>query len=343
MRICTLIASYEDSISPYKDVDPYPDPSSWMKEHDWSQALLTRSNALARIDELATQGFDVFVNLCDGEPGEDVVGIEVMQHLEELGLPFTGCGARFYANTRKSLKQAYSDAGIGTPRYAFVTHASEAPGAAGALRFPLIVKPGHGYASVGIERDSVVGSAADLVPRVERTIARFGEALLEEFIEGREFTVLAAEPVEEGGTPVVYQPLEVCFAANETFKHFDLKWKDYENMSLRPSSDPAIAEKLRRLGAQTFSAVGASGYIRLDVRMDRDGNPYVLDCNTNCGIFYAPETFGAADFILASEPDGHRNFLRHIIRCGLRRANRPIPPELSLAPSVPLPPDSQRA
>jgi D-alanine-D-alanine ligase len=314
-----------------------------MKEHAWSSALLTQKNALARIDELATQGFDVFVNLCDGEPGEDVVGIEVMQHLERLGLPFTGCGSRFYGSTRRSLKQAYSDAGIGTPRYGFVKSAKEALGVAEGMCFPLIVKPGHGYASIGIERDSVVTSPAELGPRVERTIARFGEALLEEFIQGREFTVLAAEPVEEGGTPVVYQPLEVCFAANETFKHFELKWKDYENMALRPSSDPAITEKLRRLGAQTFAAVGASGYVRLDVRVDRDGHPYVLDCNTNCGIFYAPESFGAADFILASEPDGHRNFLRHILRCALRRAHRPIPPELSLAPSVPLPPDSQRA
>ena len=328
MRICTLIASYEDSVSPYKDVDPYPDPSIWMKEHEWSRALLTKKNALARIDELATQGFDIFINLCDGEPDEDVVGIEVLQHLEQLGVPFTGCDSRFYASTRKFLKQAYTDGGIGTPRYRFVSSAKDALGVAEALRFPLIVKPGHGYASVGIERDSVVRDPAALVSRIERTIASFGDALLEEFIEGREFTVLAAEPVEKGGTPVVYQPLEVCFAGNETFKHFDLKWKDYERMTLRPSSDPEISAKLRELGARTFSAVGASGYIRLDVRVDRAGNAYVLDCNTNCGIFYTPESFGAADFILASEPDGHRNFLRHIIRCGLRRAHRDIPASL---------------
>lgn len=337
MRICTLIASYEDSVSPYKDVDPYPDPSIWMKEHEWSRAFLTKNNAIAKINELATQGFDIFVNLCDGEPSEDVVGIEVIEHLERLGLPFTGSSSRFYGSTRQSLKQAYTDAGIGTPRYHFVSSAKEALGVADELRLPVIVKPAHGYASLGIERDSVVRDPAALGPRVERTIASFGEALLEEFIEGREFTVLAAEPVEEGGTPVVYQPLEICFAENETFKHFDLKWKDYERMTLRPGTDPAVAAKLRELGARTFAGLGASSYIRLDVRMDREGNLYVLDCNMNCGIFYAPESFGAADFILASEPDGHRNFLSHIMRCGFRRAHRPIPPDLSIPPYAALP------
>jgi D-alanine-D-alanine ligase len=330
MRICTLNSSYEGTSSPFEHLDPYPDPSIWLPEHEWTSALLTKKNAIARIDELVAQGVDVFINLCDGEKDEGMAGVEVIQHLEALGVPFTGSDSRFYARSRESVKQAYVDHGIGTPRYGFAADGDEAVRAASSLRFPIIVKPAHGYSSLGIERDSVVRDTEQLRERAGRTAAAFGGVLLEEFIEGPEFTVLAAEPREPGGPPIVYQPLEVCFEGNETFKHFDLKWKDFGLMKLRPSGDPEITKKLRELGAKTFTSLNISSYARFDIRMDQDGNLYMLDSNPNCGIFYAPEAFGAADFILASEPEGHAGFIRHIIQCAFRRArlSRPhAPPE----------------
>lgn len=322
MRICTLITSYESSDSPYRDIDPYPDPSIWLPEHSWSKAYLTPENVRPKISELATQGFDIFVNLCDGEPGEDLVGIEAIQQLEQLRLPYTGTTSKFYASTRRSLKDAYVASGIGTPQFRFVSNRNDAEAAAKVLRLPVIVKPAHGYASIGIKRDSVVTSAEQLVEQAERTIAGFGEALLEEFIVGREFTLLAAEPISQGEAPTVYKPMEIGFPAGESFKHFELKWVDYHSIQLHPVTDSDLDRRLRELAARTFTEVGASGYVRFDIRMDAAGELYVLDCNTNPGLFYPIGEFGNADLILDAEPEGHKHFLQHIIASGLKRGQR---------------------
>lgn len=65
--------------------------------------------------------------------------------------------------------------------------------ASAGLRFPLIVKPRHGYSSAGLSRKSRVVSREALRARTEQIIARFGGVLIEEFVEGREFTTLVAE------------------------------------------------------------------------------------------------------------------------------------------------------
>ncbi len=326
MRICTLISSYETSDSPYKEIDPYPVPERWLPEHTWARELVLKSEVEATLQRLAGEGFDVFVNLCDGAPEEDIAGVEVVRELERLGLPFTGADSRFYALSREEFKSAYDRAGIRSPGYGFASDRATAAHIAERLRFPLFVKPSSGYASIGIERTSLVETPEALLEQVERTAARFGAALIEEYIAGREFTVLAAEPRAGERVPIVYPPVEVCFPAEESFKHFDLKWQEHESMRVRPVDDAGLADRLRRMAEETFLAVGARGYSRSDIRMDADGTLYMIDCNANPGIFYPPGQFGSADFILSLQPDAHRAFLRHIIDCALRAARPRLTP-----------------
>ncbi len=66
--------------------------------------------------------------------------------------------------------------------------------------------------------------------QVRKFVGEFGGALVEEFIEGREFTVLVSENPSDPSDPCVHMPVECVFGAGETFKHFDLKWRDYESM-----------------------------------------------------------------------------------------------------------------
>src|SRR5258708_12822440 len=103
----------------------------------------------------------------------------------------------------------YSD--IGTPAHAFVSNASGIDDAAELLRFPLIVKHPCGYASIGITQASRVESADDLRVQATKAIDDFVAALIEEFIEGREFTVLVAENPNDPGRPIPYQPAKFLF------------------------------------------------------------------------------------------------------------------------------------
>ena len=90
--------------------------------------------------ELARKGFDVFVNLCDGAWGGESPGIEIVQALERLDVPFTGADTPFYEPNRQQMKLVCQHSGIATPRCVFASSNKDLDMAAAALRFPLIVK-----------------------------------------------------------------------------------------------------------------------------------------------------------------------------------------------------------
>jgi D-alanine-D-alanine ligase len=191
------------------------------------------------------------------------------------------------------------------------------------LRFPVLVKPPHGYASVGIRRDSRCENLEQLKVQVEREIEEFGRALLEEFIEGREFTCLITENPEEPNDPITFKPVEFIFPEGESFKHYNMKWVEYEKMNVAPVKDPRIEKVLRAQTMRLFKAMDGNGYARCDYRMAADGTIYMLEINPNCGIFYSPEEPGSADFSLIHDPIyNHQKFLKLIIRSAQKRQNR---------------------
>jgi D-alanine-D-alanine ligase len=122
------------------------------------------------------------------------------------------------------------------------------------------------------------------------------------------------------------QPVEFLFPDGESFKHFDLKWKNYDQMQTLAVIEEPLASRLREASALTFAALGGSGYARCDLRMDDSGRIYMLEINPYCGVFYPEGQFGSADFILANDPAGHRGFLEHLLACALRRRDRSVRP-----------------
>jgi D-alanine-D-alanine ligase len=190
------------------------------------------------------------------------------------------------------------------------------------LRFPVLVKPPHGYASVGITRDSRCENLEQLKVQAAQEIEEFGRALLEEFIEGREFTCLVAENPDDPRQPITFKPVEFIFPEGESFKHYNMKWVEYEKMNVAPVNDPRIEKVLREQTARLFKAMEGNGYARCDYRMAADGTIYMLEINPNCGIFYAPHEPGSADFSLIHDPVyDHQKFLKLIIRAAKKRQN----------------------
>ncbi len=325
MKLCVLLPSYEQSTSPFKGFDPVQDPSRLMPEHDWERSPIHKATAVQTVRRLALRGYDVFINMCDAAWDEDLPGLEVVIELERLGVAYTGPTPEFYEPTRQWLKGVCHRIGVDTPRYAFVTQRTEAERAAKALRFPLFVKHPNGYGSIGLTKGSRVETREALLDRAEHMVSQFGAALIEEFVEGPEFTVLVAEPGTGEQLPRVYTPMEIRFPEGETFKHFELKWTDYEQMGMRRVADPVLEARLRQLAQRVFTATKGVGYARLDIRMGPDGRLFLLDVNSACGVFYPPGEFGSADLILSQDPAGQRGFLEHIIASALRRqaARRP--------------------
>jgi D-alanine-D-alanine ligase len=79
------------------------------------------------------------------------------------------------------------------------------------------------YSSIGLTKDSRVETPEALREQAEKMIATYGATLIEEFIDGREFSVLVVENADDAMQPFSYRPVEFVFPQGESFKHFDLK------------------------------------------------------------------------------------------------------------------------
>ncbi|RLB47608.1 MAG: hypothetical protein DRJ42_25050, partial [Deltaproteobacteria bacterium] len=325
MKVCLLTTQDLDA-DPFPEDDWPCDPRPFMPEATWELVVLEKPTAVKRIIALSQQGFDVFFNLCDGAWDEETPGIEVVQTLERLNVPFTGSNSAFYEPTRAAMKRACFRWGIDAPVGLHASTDDDIERALTTLRFPMFVKHHSSYASVGLTRQSRVTTRKQLFRQAREMIENYGGALIEEFIEGIECTVLVAENPEDPEHPTTYLPMQYRFPEGESFKHADMKWVDYDAMQCVPVEDAALAERLRDAAAKLFVGLRGAGFGRCDVRVDAEGRPYILEINANCGVYYPPSAPGGADLCLMADPAGHEGFTRQLVAAALashaRRARR---------------------
>ena len=315
MYLCVLSSMPDPNDVPY-------DPSPHMNGYKWKHYQVQPKNVEKQIRDLLNEGVDVFFNLCDGTPDDGLSGIGLVQIMEKLGVAFTGADSSFFDPSRQEMKAYAKKVSVPTPSWVMIDRVEDVERVAKRLRFPILVKPPHGYASVGIRRDSRCENLDQLKVQVEREIDEFGRALLEEFIEGREFTCLITENPEDPNDPITFKPVEFIFPEGESFKHYNMKWVEYEKMNVAPVNEPRIEKVLRDQTTRLFNAMNGNGYARCDYRMAADGTIYMLEINPNCGIFYSPEEPGSADFSLIHDPVyNHQKFLKLIIRSAQKRQN----------------------
>lgn len=323
MRVCLLFDGDEGVLAERGGVDLPGGPHTHLPEPEWTLQPLFHDDALERLAERLAEGYDAFFNLCDGAADEERPGIDVVRGLEAAGVAFTGATSDFYEPSRDAMKTACARAGVGAPAHVVVEGSDGIePGverAADTLGWPLIVKHPSSYSSVGLTPDSVVGTRAALEREVRRAVGEFDGALVEEYVAGREFTILVVERPEHPNRPVTYPPIEFRFPPGETFKHWNLKWYDWKGMKAVPLVDPALEERLREESARFFVALGGTGYARCDVRMDADGEPKFLEINPNCGVYYPLDEPGSADLSLMHHPEGHSGFTRRVLDAAFAR------------------------
>lgn len=264
----------------------------------------------------------MFFNLCDGAWDEATPGIEIVLALERLDVPFTGSTSAFYEPSREAMKRACREWGVDTPAHVFATTDRDVERAADELTFPLFVKHPSSYASVGLTRESRVDDEPALRRQVRRMMRSFGGALVEEYVDGLECTVLVAENPDDPDSPLTYTPIRYEFPPGESFKHAGVKWVDYKGLSAFPVEDAALSARLRDAASKFFLGLDGAGYGRCDVRVDADGRPFMLEINANCGLYYPPADAGSADLCLSHDPAGHEGFTRTVVEAALRRHSR---------------------
>jgi D-alanine-D-alanine ligase len=297
-------------------------PDSYLEGYDWEMRDLHKSTVVMELRELVHQGYDVFLNPCDGAWDEDRPGIEVVQALERFNVPFTGADASFFEPTRDMMKRVCNFYGIQSPAGVFVDDISTLGQALAGLRFPMLVKHPNSYASVGLTKESKVDTAEQLRVQVEITLKRFGGALVEEFIEGREFSILISENPDNPAEPIAFGPVEFRFPPGESFKTENIKWVSYNDMKCIPVEQSDLVVRLQEMSTKLFLGLNGTGYGRCDVRMNSEGELFMLEINPNGAVFYPPNEPGTADYILKYDPRGHKFFVENLFRAALARHAR---------------------
>jgi D-alanine-D-alanine ligase-like ATP-grasp enzyme len=322
MRICILTYDDRDLEAPHPE-EPVPcDPRPFVPGARWDEVQLEKTSAVRELVRLSQRDYDVYFNFCDGSWDSDAPGIEVVQTLERLDVPFTGADSRFFDPSREAMKRVCAAWGIDTPGYVMAQSERDLERAGDTLRFPLIVKHPASYSSIGLTPKSRVTDASSLAEQAREMTRGYGAALIEEFIEGEEATVLVAENAADPASPITYQPVLYQFPAGETFKHFNLKWFDYHGLRASPVRDPDLEARLRDASARMFAGLDGTGFGRCDVRIDADGRIFMLEINPNCGVFYPATDPGSADLCLLHDPAGHLGFTRHLLDAAMRRPTR---------------------
>jgi len=197
--------------------------------------------------------------------------------LEVMGIPYTGSGvlSSALAMDKEATKKIFIYHGIPVPPFKVVYKQEYFSLSFNLepLNFPLVVKPAEEGSSVGV---NIVKNEVELKSALENAFKYGQRAILEKFIEGREIHIGVLGDRALGGVEV---------RPKKGFYDYESKYtKGLTEYILPPEIDNDLYEKLKDLGLKAHKALGCKGGTRVDMIVDSNGNPYVLEVNTIPGM-----------------------------------------------------------
>lgn len=282
---------------------------------DGENASLT---ALARVEA------DLVFNLTESYAGDDTKDMNIAAYLDLLGHAYTGAGphALYLAQDKALAKKIFAFHGIKTPYFATsyrgkLDHSDE-------ISFPLIVKPTSEDGSIGIDASSVVDSVKELMEKIHYIQEEFDSpALIEEYIEGREIyaSVLGNENAEV--LPLVELDLSKLPEGTPRIAGADVKWEKeteaYKVTKSAPVEDlvEATVKRLSDTALAAYQALKLRDYGRIDMRLSKKGEVFVIEANPN------PWLSTSAEFVMAARKAGrsYTQLIGDIVDLALARSS----------------------
>jgi D-alanine-D-alanine ligase len=216
---------------------------------------------------------DVVFPVLHGQFGESG---ELQEILEQRKLPFVGSGAaasRLGMN-KANTKIAWENAGLPTPKWLYVNADTYEPAAGPEGLFaPCVVKAIDSGSSIDVFICKTIDAARDACAKIVR---KHGRALVEQFIKGTELTVGILEE----------KPLApIRITTTRDFYDYDAKYKGQTTEYHFDLNLPAdVVENVRELARKAHGVVGARDLSRIDVMLDEQHGPYLLEINTLPGF-----------------------------------------------------------
>jgi D-alanine-D-alanine ligase len=323
-------------------------PLDYIAEYDSEETILALSDAIRAgghqvipleadesiAEKLMSVRPQIVFNIAEGIRGESRES-HVPAICEMLGLPYTGSGPLTLALclNKGRAKEILSYYHIRTPP--FQVFRSSEDKLDSSLRFPLITKLLHEGSSMGLSEHSIVEDKISLKHQVEYLVKTYHQpALVEEFVQGREFTVGVLGNEEARMLPII----EVVFSKPRGIVLFTpdnpviplIRWARGDQAQLPSVHHYAICpadtgEELAHQIAQTalraFRILECRDWCRMEMRLGYDGMLYILELNPIAGIapgYWFPKAAEAAGL-------SYENLVNEILDCALVRAGLRVP------------------
>ncbi len=238
---------------------------------------------------------DLVFNIAEGLHGASREA-QIPAMLDMLGIPYTGSDPLTLGLCldKRRTKEILAHNDIASPAFNVVNSLAEVPA---RLRYPLIVKPILEGSSKGVTDKALVHNRHELVRQLEWVLNSYHQpALIEEFLPGREFTVaLIGNGDRLRVLPIVEINFDTLPAGVQPIYSYEAKWLwDQEQDPLQIFTCPAALEPLLRLQIEelcksAFRALDCRDWCRIDVRLDSQGRPHIIELNPLPGILPRPE------------------------------------------------------
>lgn len=264
----------------------------------------------------AIEDLDVIFNSCTGIT-DKIQQANVVAMLELQKVPFVGSGlsTQILGLHKAASKRLFKAANIPTARFQVFRKGTEQINE--NLRYPLMVKPDREGSSLGIDHDSVVHDDVSLYKKVKEIIKIFKQpALVEEFLEGREFTVGIIGNSELEVLPII----EILYDdVDSDVMTVDLKAEDQLGQKLPADLDEETLEIIKNNARKAFTVLECNDFARIDVRMDSQGSPHFIEINTLPGM-----EKGYSDFPKMAEAKGYKyeDLIEKLIMLAVERGKK---------------------
>lgn len=263
-------------------------------------------------------------NLLEDFAGDGALDFYVASYLDMVGIPFTGCNPRgmMLARDKALSKKILHYHRIKVPEFRIFPYDKKIkPQKLNRLPYPMIVKSNIEQGSVGISQASYVTNEKDLLNRIGQLhqMTR-GDAIAEQYIDGRELYVgiLGNERLEV--LPIRELRFDDKATQEQRIATYKVKWNDrYRDKigfkyGFAKGMQNGVQTRIEKLAKRIYRKLLLSGYARLDLRMDANGDIYVLEANPNAAITHND------DLAMAAKKAGYRfeQFIQRLLNLGLQ-------------------------
>jgi D-alanine-D-alanine ligase len=246
--------------------------------------------------KLATLKPDFVFNMAEGWSGPSREA-QIPVLLELLEIPYTGSDplTLCICLDKSRTKEVLFANGIPTPPFTVVSVKDELHDV--HLNYPLIVKPLYEGSSKGIFDSSVVRTPQQLETEALRVIESYRQpALIEEFLPGREFTVaLLGNGRNLRVLPIIESKFDHLPSHASPINSFEAKWlwdtidRPMDVMECPANISPSLQTEIEKLCRQVFDVLRCRDWCRIDLRLDAQGVPNILEVNPIPGVLPNPE------------------------------------------------------